>query len=106
MAGTSTDGPGDVDSWPGTSTDGRGRRLMAEVRPHGGPFRIGLLGHGTVGSAFDELLAQRADRIEAITGLRPVLAGVLTRSGGGDFESLLRDSDLIVELIGGLEPAR
>jgi len=71
-----------------------------------GPFRIGLLGHGTVGAAFDELLAQRAERIEAITGLRPVLSGVLTRSGGGDFESLLDASDLIVELIGGLEPAR
>jgi homoserine dehydrogenase len=70
-----------------------------------GPFRIGLLGHGTVGAAFDELLAQRADRIEAITGLRPVLSGVLTRSGG-DFDALLADSDLIVELIGGLEPAR
>jgi homoserine dehydrogenase len=70
------------------------------------PFRIGLLGHGTVGAAFDSLLAQRADRIEAITGLRPVLSGVLTRSGGGDFDTLLDDSDLIVELIGGLEPAR
>ena len=52
------------------------------------------------------LLAQRADRIEAITGLRPVLSGVLTRSGGGDFEDLLERSDMIVELIGGLEPAR
>src|ERR1700742_5190507 len=79
---------------------------MPAIEPPGEPFRIGLLGHGTVGAAFDSLLAARADRIEAITGLRPVLAGVLTRSGGGDFESLLRDSDLIVELIGGLEPAR
>jgi homoserine dehydrogenase len=79
---------------------------MAELRPPVGPFRIGLLGHGTVGAAFDTLLAQRADRIEAITGLRPVLSGVLTRSGGGDFDELLARSDLIVELIGGLEPAR
>ena len=70
------------------------------------PFRIGLLGHGTVGAAFDALLEQRAARIEAITGLRPVLAGVLTRSSGGDFDELLQRSDLIVELIGGLEPAR
>jgi homoserine dehydrogenase len=79
---------------------------MTEVEPQAGPFRIGLLGHGTVGAAFDELLAQRADRIQAITGLRPVLSGVLTRSGGGDFDELLQRSDLIVELIGGLEPAR
>src|SRR6202046_4056683 len=79
---------------------------MAESRTSGEPFRIGLLGHGTVGAAFDTLLAQRADRIEAITGLRPVLSGVLTRSGGGDFDELLERSDLIVELIGGVEPAR
>jgi homoserine dehydrogenase len=79
---------------------------MTEIEPQGGPFRIGLLGHGTVGAAFDELLAQRADRIQAITGLRPVLSGVLTRSGGGDFDELLQRSDLIVELIGGIEPAR
>jgi len=79
---------------------------MTETQSPAGPFRIGLLGHGTVGAAFDELLAQRADRIQAITGLRPVLSGVLTRSGGGDFDELLQRSDLIVELIGGLEPAR
>jgi homoserine dehydrogenase len=79
---------------------------MTGIESPGGPFRIGLLGHGTVGAAFDVLLAQRADRIEAITGLRPVLSGVLTRSTGGDFEELLERSDLIVELIGGLEPAR
>ena len=54
-------------------------------------FRIGLLGHGTVGSAFAEL--------------RPELAGVLTRAQG-DFEELLAGSDLVVELIGGVEPAR
>jgi homoserine dehydrogenase len=79
---------------------------MTAIESPGEPFRIGLLGHGTVGAAFDALLAQRADRIEAITGLRPVLSGVLTRSDGGDFDELLQRSDLIVELIGGLEPAR
>ena len=79
---------------------------MTAIESPGEPFRIGLLGHGTVGAAFDVLLAQRADRIEAITGLRPVLSGVLTRSDGGDFDELLERSDLIVELIGGLEPAR
>jgi homoserine dehydrogenase len=69
------------------------------------PFRIGLLGHGTVGSAFAELLAERADAIEAEVGLRPELSGVLTRSQG-EFEDLLERSDLIVELMGGIEPAR
>ncbi len=68
-------------------------------------FRIGLLGHGTVGSAFAELLAERADAIVTITGMRPEVVGVLTRSRG-DFEDILERSQLIVELIGGLEPAR
>jgi len=68
-------------------------------------FRIGLLGHGTVGGAFAALLPQRAEHVAAVTGLHPEISGVLTRSQG-DFEQLLADSDLIVELIGGIEPAR
>ena len=70
-----------------------------------GPFRVGLLGHGTVGAAFAELLVARADGIEAVTGLRPELSGVLTRSRG-DFDDILERSDLIVEVMGGLDPAR
>ncbi|HEY2317116.1 MAG TPA: homoserine dehydrogenase, partial [Solirubrobacteraceae bacterium] len=69
------------------------------------PFRVGLLGHGTVGGAFADLLPRHADRIARITGLRPELSGVLTRSRGS-FEEILEGSDLVVELIGGLEPAR
>jgi homoserine dehydrogenase len=68
-------------------------------------FRVGLLGYGTVGSAFAELLPLHADRIQRITGLRPELSGVLTRTRGS-FADILDRSDLIVELIGGLEPAR
>jgi homoserine dehydrogenase len=68
-------------------------------------FRVGLLGHGTVGAAFDALLRERADAVEATVGRRLELSGVLTRSRG-DFEELLDTSDLIVELIGGLDPAR
>ena len=68
-------------------------------------FRVGLLGHGTVGSAFEALLAERADAFVPITGLRPEISGVLTRSRG-DFDEILSGSDLIVELIGGIEPAR
>ncbi len=77
--------------------------------PRGGdgmrPFRVGLLGHGTVGAAFAALLEQRADEIERFNGRRPVLGGVLTRSRG-DFEEILADADLLVELMGGIEPAR
>ncbi|HWT22087.1 MAG TPA: homoserine dehydrogenase [Solirubrobacteraceae bacterium] len=68
-------------------------------------FRVGLLGHGTVGSAFAALLEARADAIVPVTGMRPELSGVLTRSRG-DFEEILAGSDLIVELMGGVEPTR
>src|ERR671932_427112 len=68
-------------------------------------FRVGLLGHGTVGSAFATLLAERADEIAAVTGLRPEVTGVLTRSRGR-FDEILEGSDLIVEVMGGLEPTR
>ncbi len=73
--------------------------------PEPDTFRVGLLGHGTVGAAFADLLPRHADRIARITGLRPELSGVLTRSQGS-FAEILDGSDLIVELIGGLEPAR
>ncbi len=68
------------------------------------PFRIGLLGHGTVGAAFEALLSERADAIAEEVGRAPELSGVLTRSRG-DFDDILARSDLIVELIGGTSPA-
>src|SRR5208283_1790051 len=82
------------------SSEGRGNAAGAKA-----PFRVGLLGHGTVGSAFEVLLGERAAEIERFNGRRPVISGVLTRSRG-DFEEILAGSDLLVELIGGIEPAR
>ena len=67
--------------------------------------RIGLLGLGTVGSAFHELVSTRADAVATASGVRPEISGVLRR-GSGDFEEILAGSDLIVELIGGIDPAR
>src|SRR5688572_32015777 len=67
--------------------------------------RIGVLGKGTVGGAFVEQLDARAFQVEAISGRRPELAGVLRRTEG-DFEQILADSDILVELIGGTDPAR
>jgi homoserine dehydrogenase len=67
-------------------------------------FRIGLLGHGTVGAAFEALLDERAEAIERLTGRRPEIVGVLTRSRG-DFDEILERSELVVELIGGVEQA-
>jgi homoserine dehydrogenase len=69
------------------------------------PIRIGLLGRGTVGGAFVELVEQRAAAVEEATGWRPEIGGVLT-SSQGDAEQIIEESDLVVELIGGSEPAR
>ena len=69
------------------------------------PFNVGLLGFGTVGSAFAALLSERAEHVQALTGRRPVLGEPLTTSRGS-FAEILDGSELIVELIGGIEPAR
>jgi len=69
------------------------------------PVRIGLLGRGNVGAAFAELLSERGAAVEAATGRRAEIAGVLTRSEG-DFGQILERSDLVVELLGGTEPTR
>ena len=71
----------------------------------GEAIKVGLLGRGTVGGAFVELVDQRADAIAELTGKRPEVTGVLTTSSG-DFDEILEASDVIVELIGGLDPAR
>ena len=67
------------------------------------PFRIGLLGHGTVGGAFAALVAERADEVERLTGRRPEISGVLTRSRG-TADEVIGGADLIVEVMGGLDP--
>jgi homoserine dehydrogenase len=69
------------------------------------PARIGVLGKGTVGGAFAALLAERADEVAAAAGRRPENSGVLSRSDG-DFDSILSESEIVVELIGGTDPAR
>ena len=56
------------------------------------PFNVGLLGFGTVGSAFATLLGERAAHIEKLTGRLPVLGEALTTSKG-DFAQILESSD-------------
>jgi homoserine dehydrogenase len=67
--------------------------------------RIGLLGMGTVGGAFHELVAERGEAIAAAAGRRPEIAGVVRRSEG-DFDRILEESEIVVELMGGTDPAR
>jgi len=69
------------------------------------PAKIGLLGYGTVGAAFAAQVAERADAVEAASGRRPEIAGVLRRTEG-DFGEILAGSEIVVELIGGTDPAR
>jgi homoserine dehydrogenase len=69
------------------------------------PAQIGLLGRGTVGAAFAELVVEREAAIALSSGRGAEISGVLRRQQG-DFEEILADADLIVELIGGIEPAR
>ncbi len=83
--------------------------------------RLGLLGCGIVGSAFAALIAERAAAIEARTGLRLEITRVAVRSTSRardvvldpsvlthDASSVVSDPDvdIVVELIGGIEPAR
>jgi homoserine dehydrogenase len=82
---------------------------------------IGVLGCGNVGAALISLVADRADDIEARTGIRPEVTRVAVRSLSKerdvelpakvfttDAHEVVRDPsvDLVVEVIGGIEPAR
>src|SRR5690606_33935862 len=84
-------------------------------------IRIGLLGCGNVGGALVPLVEQQAATIEARTGVRLEIARVAVRNVSRDrgiaFADgvLTRDAhdvvadpdiDLVVEVIGGIEPAR
>jgi homoserine dehydrogenase len=66
---------------------------------------VGILGKGTVGGAFKKLLEDRADMVEEVSGRRPKVTGVLS-SRKGSFDEILAASDIVVELIGGTDPAR
>jgi homoserine dehydrogenase len=67
--------------------------------------RIGLLGRGTVGGAFADLVEARADAVAEVAGSKPAITGVLRRTEG-DFDEILEGSDIVVELMGGTDPAR
>ncbi len=94
---------------------------MAQAPLSNSVVRIGVLGCGNVGAAFVQLVERQADVIEARTGVRLQVARVAVRNVSRDREVqlpegvLTRDAhamvsdptvDLIVEVIGGIEPAR
>ncbi len=85
------------------------------------PVRVALLGCGNVGSALAELLTAHGDEIAARTGTRLELVGIavldLAKDRGpgvpaglltADAKALVErpDVDVVVELVGGIDPAR
>jgi homoserine dehydrogenase len=85
------------------------------------PVKVGLLGCGNVGAALVELIDEQGDAIVARTGLRLEVARVAVRSIAKerpvdlqpgilttDAHSIVSDPtiDVVVEVIGGIEPAR
>ena len=102
------------------------------MRPYDGPVsddegagrarvRVGVLGCGNVGAPLVELIGARGDTVEARTGLRLEVTRVAVRDLAkprpasiprdlltDDAGSIVDDPaiDLVVELIGGVEPAR
>src|SRR3984893_15375999 len=87
----------------------------------GASVRVGLLGCGNVGGALVQLLVDGVDVIEARTGLRLEVAAVAVRTLSkprpdsvpaglltSDAQAVVNDPsiDVVVELIGGIEPAR
>jgi homoserine dehydrogenase len=82
------------------------------------PLRVALLGCGVVGTEVARVLLDHPDDLAARTGAPLALVGVavrdVTRPRAGvpaelltdDAESLVDRADLVVELMGGIEPAR
>ena len=94
---------------------------MTTVESQGKVVRIGVLGCGNVGAAFVRLVEQQSSTIELRTGIRLEVVSVAVRNMSRDRDVqlpeglLTRDAhavvadpsiDLIVEVIGGIEPAR
>ncbi len=94
---------------------------MTTVESQGRVVRIGVLGCGNVGAAFVRLVEQQSSVIEQRTGVRLEIVSVAVRNMSRDRDVqlsegvLTRDAhsvvtdphvDLVVEVIGGIEPAR
>ncbi|MHA7269645.1 homoserine dehydrogenase [Arthrobacter sp. HLT1-20] len=82
-------------------------------------LKVALLGAGNVGSQVARILLDDADALAARTGARLELAGIAVRNVDAprevelprelfttDASALVRGADIVIELMGGLEPAR
>ena len=88
---------------------------MTELRT----LKIALLGCGNVGAQVARILLDDADMLASRAGARLELAGIAVRNLDAprevelprglfttDAETLVKDADLVIELMGGIEPAR
>ena len=86
----------------------------------GAPLRVALLGCGVVGSSVARMLTDQADDLAARVGRPLELVGIAVRRAGRDrsglpvdpalfttdADSLVEKADIVIEVIGGIEPAR
>ncbi|MHC6221488.1 homoserine dehydrogenase [Arthrobacter sp. MMS24-S77] len=88
---------------------------MSEVRT----LKVALLGCGNVGAQVARILLDDADALAARSGARLELSGIAVRNIDSerdvdlprglfttDADTLVKDADLVIELMGGIEPAR
>jgi homoserine dehydrogenase len=86
----------------------------------GAPLRVALLGCGVVGSSVARMLATHSDDLTARVGVPLELVGIAVRRLGKDrsavpvdpalfttdAEDLVTHADIVIEVIGGIDPAR
>jgi homoserine dehydrogenase len=83
------------------------------------PLKVALLGCGVVGTEVARLLTRHADELSRRVGAPLVLSGIAVRRIGRsrgldvpaelfttDATALVKDADIVIEVIGGIEPAR
>lgn len=88
---------------------------MSEVRT----LKVALLGCGNVGAQVARILLDDAEALAARSGARLELSGIAVRNLDAkrdvelprelfttDADTLVKDADLVIELLGGIEPAR
>lgn len=82
-------------------------------------LRVALLGCGSVGSQVARLILENGDELAARVGAKLVLAGIAVRDVDAkrdvelphelfttDADRLVQSADIVIELMGGIEPAR
>src|SRR5690606_9797796 len=97
----------------------RGRSVVPPAAESHPPLRVALLGCGVVGTQVARLLTEQADDLASRVGARLELVGIAVRDVTAprdaaidralltdDAEGLVQRADIVVEVMGGTEPAR